>query len=140
MAFSPTSTLVDEDFEGWKICWKLNLLFHAPIKKPQNCILCEEIEAVGSQPLRSTFWREATRCSAGHGQRRTKEAQADSEPGICSECDQNFVFEIVKGKHACWVEGCRRTLRINPNAVRWKLHPTSGGVVLVTKENDELLL
>ncbi|KAL2065985.1 hypothetical protein VTL71DRAFT_2056 [Oculimacula yallundae] len=129
----------DEDFEGWKICWRINLLFHAVIVKTQFCILCEKVTAVGNKPMRSTFWRDATRCSSGHGQRWNNESQNNLEPGICAECDQSYVFDTVKGKHICRIDGCRRTLRINTNAVRWKLHPTSSGVVLITKENDELL-
>lgn len=117
-----------DDFEAWKTCWEVNLLFYKPARGPQTCVACRQTNDYGPGIRRSTFWM-ATRCLAGHGQgtldildkRRPVPPGGSSSPGICAKCDQDFILEILKGKYGCKREGCRRLIRINEGMVRQAL-------------------
>lgn len=119
--------IVDEAFEAWTLCWRINLLFYAPITKRLQCVSCSQETSypVGSQ--RSLFWSRATRCTAGHGQSIGTEISADEiRPGVCSSCDQNYMLEVVKGSITCRKEGCRRVVRINRSVVSEKVESDGG--------------
>jgi hypothetical protein len=111
----------DDDFEAWKLCWHANLLFHKRVTNPQKCILCSEIYSYVKDTRRSAFWFEATRCSAGHRQATQTETQGTPSLGVCATCDQRYMLDVVKGKHICRREGCRRIVRVHEAEVREKL-------------------
>src|SRR4051812_3254059 len=104
----------DDDFSAWKICWQVNLLFHKRVSaKPQKCIVCSQTNPPAIETLRSSFWVEATRCSAGHRQVTYSETQLPYSLGVCAVCDQKYMLDVVKGKHGCRREGCRRVVQIH---------------------------
>ena len=109
------------DFADWQLCWQANLVFHKRITKPQKCILCSEVQNYVNDTRRSSFWLEATRCSAGHRQATQIETQGTPSLGVCATCDQMYMFDIIKGKHTCRREGCRRTVRVHEAELRERL-------------------
>ena len=116
----------EEDFEAWKTCWKANLWFYRASIEPLNCISCDNTQDFSSGSAHSTFWMEATRCSAGHRQVSPNETSEEANLGVCSSCDQNYIFEIVTGKKSCRREGCRRTVRVNESEVRLRIGNADG--------------
>jgi hypothetical protein len=107
------------DFESWKICWKANLRFYKPISGKQACIVCNKEEDCPEGTRRSTFWSDGARCSAKHDQAEGH-SRRSSYSGVCSKCDQEFVLEMVKGKHLCQAVGCRRVVRLEDSDIqRW---------------------
>jgi len=116
------AAIQDDDFDAWKTCWEVNLLFYRPASGPQTCVVCLQTNDYGPGVRRSTFWM-ATRCLAGHGQGILDQgAPPGSSPGICAKCDQDFLLNLLKGKHGCKREGCRRLIRINEAMVRKAFH------------------
>ncbi|PVH83268.1 hypothetical protein DL98DRAFT_616638 [Cadophora sp. DSE1049] len=112
----------EEDFAAWKTCWQVNLLFHKRVSsKPLKCIVCSSVNPDANGSMRSTFWVEATRCSAGHRQVTFSETQLPYTLGVCAGCDQNYMLDVVKGKHGCRREGCRRAVRVHEAEVHAKL-------------------
>ena len=109
------------DFVDWQVCWHANLLFHKRVIKSQKCILCSEVHNYANNTRRSSFWLDATRYSAGHRQATQIETQGTPSLGVCATCDQMYMFDIVKGKHTCSREGCRRLIRVNEAELREKL-------------------
>ena len=133
-----TATMDDRDFECWKVCWKINLFFQGNLTCVQKCIVCEQVEGNGDRVLRSTFWREATTCSAGHYQLQPSDTTAHV-PVVCYRCDQTYVFDVVKGKHTCRVQNCRRILRVNNDVVSGKLDPKGSTNFTLEKDPVKLL-
>lgn len=133
-----TATMDDRDFEYWKVCWKINLFFQGNLTCVQKCVVCEQVEGNGDRVLRSTFWREATTCSAGHYQLQPSDTTAHV-PVVCYRCDQTYVFDVVKGKHTCRVQNCRRILRVNNDAVSGKLDPKGSTNFTLEKDPVKLL-
>lgn len=120
-------TMDENDFVGWKTCWQVNLLFHKRISsKPLKCIVCSATSPVVNGSMRSMFWVEATRCSAGHRQITPPETQLPYTLGVCAGCDQNYMLDVVKGKHGCRREGCRRAVRVHEAEVQKKLWSNPG--------------
>ncbi|KAH7391544.1 hypothetical protein BKA64DRAFT_644835 [Cadophora sp. MPI-SDFR-AT-0126] len=120
------SAMDENDFPAWKTCWQVNLLFHKRVSsKPLKCIVCSKTNTEADGSLRSTFWVEATRCSAGHRQVTFSETQLPYALGICAICDQNYMLDVVKGKHGCRREGCRRAVRVREAEVHVKLESDS---------------
>jgi hypothetical protein len=111
----------DDEFDAWKICWAANLLFHNVVTDSQKCIVCSQINSCYLETRRSSFWLEATQCSAGHRQATKNEMQRTPRPGICATCDLKYMLDVVKGKHTCRVERCRRGLRVHEAVVKEKL-------------------
>jgi len=113
----------DEDFKAWEVCWKANILFHQLITEELKCIVCDQVggEATASTAWRSFFWIEAMTCSAGHRQATRAELEENPRLGVCGTCDQRYLFDVIKGKHKCRREGCRRTTRIREPEVRERL-------------------
>jgi hypothetical protein len=109
------------DLKDWQLCWHANLLFHKCVTKPQKCIVCSEIHNYADDTRRSTFWLDATRCSAGHRQATQIETRGTPNLGVCATCDQMYMFDVVKGKHTCRREGCRRIVSVHELSLREKL-------------------
>jgi hypothetical protein len=110
----------DEEFEDWKICWEANLAFHTLEDGPQKCIICSQTTTYSNNTFRSTFW-QANTCSAGHKQAMLGQAGPGTVLGVCATCDQDFMLNVVKGKHICRMEGCRRPVRVNMAVIKEKL-------------------
>ncbi|KAG4441754.1 hypothetical protein IFR05_002745 [Cadophora sp. M221] len=112
----------DEDFSAWKICWQVNLLFYKRVsEKPQKCIVCSQSKADTTGTLRSSFWVEATTCSGGHRQVISSETQLAYSLGVCATCDQKYMLDVVKGKHRCRRDDCRRIVRVHEGEIQRKL-------------------
>lgn len=111
----------NDDFKDWQICWRANLWFHSLVKNPKKCIVCSEIASYAPGTRRSTFWLDATRCSAGHRQATSAETQATPGLGVCATCDTMYMFDVIHGKRICRREGCRRAVRIHEAAINEKL-------------------
>jgi len=105
-----------------------------------TCIFCRKI--YGSRhhaTMSSTFWK-TTRCLAGHGQSRPLTTTASASrsrqhrtltapgatnnsirtrirDGVCHDCDQNLIYDILCGKLSCRREGCRRLVWFNEDMV-----------------------
>ena len=122
IVYSSQPTMDEDDFDDWKTCWQVNLLFHKRISsKTLKCIVCSATSPVVNGSMRSMFWVEATRCSAGHRQVTPPETQLPYTLGVCAVCDQNYMLDVVKGKNGCRREGCRRAVRVHEAKVHAKL-------------------
>ena len=128
----------DRHFEYWKVCWKINLFFQESVVRVQKCVVCQQAEGNGDRIWRSAFWREATTCSAGHSQLQPSDT-TEHEPVVCARCEQTFVFDVVKGKHTCQVQDCRRILRVDIDIVRGKLNPRASTNFTLEKDPAKLL-
>jgi hypothetical protein len=113
----------ENDLEAWKICWQVNLFFYQSVPNPQKCILCLEDQPIAKGTRRSVFWVLATQCSVGHEQGDIPETNENGIAafGICASCDRSYMLDIVKGKHTCRVEGCRRVVRVDQAKVQCKI-------------------
>jgi hypothetical protein len=110
-----------EEFQAWKVCWKVNLPFYRILQEKLTCITCGRVEEPSGGTRRSFFWSEAIQCLAGHSLVRMENTINTGSIGICSSCDQDFVFNVVKGKLGCKQDGCRRILRVDAQRVRARL-------------------
>lgn len=109
-----------DEFESWKICWEANLAFFELADGPQTCLVCSTTKTYPPGTYRSTVWT-AVRCWSGHGQADFDKCAPDASPGICPKCDQDFLLDVLRGKHHCRREGCRRLVRVNEGVFRKKL-------------------
>jgi hypothetical protein len=110
----------DDDFADWQVCWRVNLFYHKRTIKPQKCIVCDETYTYAEDARRSAFWLDATRCSAGHRQALLSELKTTGL-GVCATCDQNYMFNLLKGEYICRREGCRRIVRVHEAEVKDRL-------------------
>ncbi|ORY11830.1 hypothetical protein BCR34DRAFT_564736 [Clohesyomyces aquaticus] len=116
----------DEDFSAWTTCWKANLYFYREAPGPLTCISCSSTQDASDGNMHSSFWMEATRCLAGHRQVSATETSEDTNLGVCSTCENDFVFDIVTGKKVCRREGCRRLVRVNESEVKIRIGNADG--------------
>ncbi|KAK0733227.1 hypothetical protein B0T26DRAFT_745292 [Lasiosphaeria miniovina] len=117
---SGTDSAEQDDFEPWKICWEVNLAFYEVASGPQTCLVCWKTNDYGGGVYRSTLWM-SVRCWSGHGQGNFDACEPGAAPGICARCDQDYLLDVLKGKHACRRKGCRRLVRVNEGMVRKRL-------------------
>ena len=118
--------MATDDFEVWKICWEVNLLFHTTILcSAYKCIFCKKNEA-SNRTMGSDFALVAARCSANHDPRVF---EGSSRIGVCPACEIDLVQNIAERKQVCFKDGCRRLMM----AVKYTIKQRLGQKEIVEK-------
>ena len=110
---------MDDDFEAWKLCWKVDLAFQVRRKQPSLtsylCLGCGKDTQPWSQTFRSELVTSAIECSKGH------KDWWHPTMDTCSKCHQDFVLRTSKREIICRAEGCRRYLIVDEEVIKERL-------------------
>ncbi|KAH8702866.1 hypothetical protein GQ44DRAFT_778387 [Phaeosphaeriaceae sp. PMI808] len=110
--------MATDDFEVWKICWEVNMLFHTPnLRGRYKCVFCKK-EEESDRPSGSDFALVAARCDANHDPGAFEEGR---RIGVCPLCEVDLLQNIAERKQVCFKDGCRRLMTVNKYRVKQRL-------------------
>src|SRR2546423_2850958 len=101
--------LSEDDFNDWRICWRINAAFSAAFVNDQatTCIKCSAQIAPDTLPYRSSFVSSAVGSSCAHIR----------SGSLCSDCDMDMVFKVTRGEEKCFSQGCDAILNVESSVV-----------------------
>ena len=103
-----TAPLSDEDFNAWRVCWRVNAAFSTKASQFDHgrstwCLKCGKTIAPNTFEYRSSFVSRVVESSCQHLR----------IGDLCSECDTDIVFKITRLGEKCFVKGCDQTLHVD---------------------------
>jgi hypothetical protein len=101
----PSRALSNEDFEDWRVCWRVNSAFATEFDNQQaaKCIKCGADIPPDTLPYRSLFVSHAVESPCSHLR----------DGSLCSDCDVDMVFRISRGEETCFHNGCDEVLSVD---------------------------
>lgn len=104
-----STALSNDDFQDWRVCWRVNTAFSTEFDNQQvtKCIKCAAEIPPDTLLYRSLFVSQAVESPCSHLR----------DGSLCSGCDVDMVFKITRGEETCFHNGCDEVLSVDKDTI-----------------------